>query len=133
MARRGNEEDRIQAAMVDWLHHQERLGRLLFFAVPNGGKMNPAAGARFKRLGTRAGVPDIVILFKGGRGLFVEVKTPVGVLSKVQRGWRDAVQEFGYAWRLVRSLDDLIAAVDAMTEDVEQRGRRVVAAAGMVS
>ena len=104
-------EDQIQKACVTWLHVQERLGHLCFFAVPNGGKLSAATGALLKATGTRAGVPDITILFPSAKALFVELKAPKGTLQPSQKEWRDKLQAYGFAWGEARSLDDLIELV----------------------
>jgi len=108
---RSSAEDQIQKACVYWLHIQEAQGRLAFFAVPNGGKRSAATGALLKATGTRAGVPDITILFPSAKALFVELKAPKGTLQPSQKEWRDKLQGYGFAWGEARSLEDLIALV----------------------
>ncbi len=109
--RRGPEEE-IQRSCVQWLLVQENLGKLTFFHPANGGFRSKAEAGVFKAMGVRAGVPDLVILYPGGRAGFVEIKAGKGRLTESQMAWRDLLQDMGFGWREVRSLDDLMMAVD---------------------
>lgn len=101
----------MQRACCDWLAIQERMGRLRYFAVPNGGRRGRVEAARLKGLGVRSGIPDLVILFDGGTSLFCELKSPKGRLSFVQKIWAESLNSMGFHWAEVRSLDDLRGAV----------------------
>ena len=66
----------------------------LLFHVPNGGSRNPAEAAHLKRMGVRAGVPDIVLpVARGGfHGLFIELKTAGGRASAEQKEWLERLR-----------------------------------------
>lgn len=104
----------LQKACVDLLSLHESMGRLLFFAVPNGSHLsgsNPGVRARkgreLKDQGMRKGVPDLVIILPGKTG-YAELKRPKGgVLSDEQKGWRDALLQMGHPWRLIKSVADM--------------------------
>jgi hypothetical protein len=50
-----------------WSHIQKRLAPYLFaFHVPNGGARSPVEAAIMTRMGVLPGIPDIVILGRGG-------------------------------------------------------------------
>jgi hypothetical protein len=51
-----------------------------------------------------AGFPDLVLV-RGRRLLWVELKTETGELSAAQRGWRDSLLAAGQDWRLWRPSD----------------------------
>ena len=71
----------------------------LMYHIPNGGKRNKAIAAKFKRMGVKAGVPDIFLAApKGGyHGLYIELKrTKGGSTSDNQDDWIDALREQGY-------------------------------------
>lgn len=113
---RAASEDDIQQAIIEaigWQHPDVRVVH-----VPNGGKrpqrqnkrgqwFSPE-GARLKRLGARAGFPDLILIWPERRVGFFEVKTPAGNLTKEQREWRDLLKGLGFPWALVRSSDDAL-------------------------
>lgn len=53
------------------------------FHVPNGGKRNVIEGAKLKRMGVKAGVPDICIIYRGW-AYGIEMKSGKGKLSMPQ-------------------------------------------------
>jgi hypothetical protein len=73
--------------------YPESAGPSGFFAVPNGGNRSAATGALLKATGTRAGVPDLVVLFSGCHALFIEIKATSGRLQQTQIEWRDRLQD----------------------------------------
>lgn len=110
----GELESEIQCGCVDLLRLHERMGRLTFFAVPNGSHLSGSnkgvrsrKGRELKDQGMRSGVPDIVILVPDGKAGFAELKTKSGSLSVDQQGWRDTLKAMGFEWRLVRSVEDM--------------------------
>jgi len=105
-ARKAPEAD-IQRSVVTWLALQERMGRLLYFHIPNGGHRNVIVGANLKRLGTRKGVPDLCIVSKTGPVCFVELKSDSGSLTSEQKTWIAALDLCGCPTRVCRSLDEV--------------------------
>lgn len=82
-------EDKLQENCARFLNSIERYhGGFIWFHVPNEGKRTKAYGAKLKRMGMRAGVPDIVMVFKKGKTVFVELKTAKGKLSKGQNQFK---------------------------------------------
>jgi len=113
MSRRGTPEADLQRAVVSALR----------FALPGGAIINHCAnevaqagrrGAKrqaiLQGIGVHAGFADLIVLSKG-RVLFLELKSTKGRLSPSQQAFRDAVQAQGFAWALVRSLDDALGAL----------------------
>lgn len=100
-------EAQIQRSVVAFLALQESLGRLLWFAVPNGGSRNLLEAVNLKRQGLRAGCPDLCIVPKNGPVMFVELKSAEGVVSKLQKIWIDNLNDFGCPTRVCRSLDEV--------------------------
>ncbi len=107
-------EDRIQRAVVEYLQHLANLGRLDYFAVPNGGRRSKIEAAIMVGLGVRKGVPDLVILLRGGGVVFIELKQPRGELSPHQELWRDRLQGLGFAWHTADNVADAVAIIDAL-------------------
>lgn len=74
-------EDNAQKAVMMWLGWQKWQGEKLANFVhhsPNGGARSGAEGANFKRMGTKAGFPDLFLFIANGgyHGLFIELKRP---------------------------------------------------------
>ena len=83
--------------------------------VPNGGKRNPREGAKFKRMGVKAGIPDILIFNPNDsyNGLAIELKVKGGKLSQSQK---EALKRFELIrWRVevVYSFDQFEDIIDA--------------------
>lgn len=137
MSRR-DEEHKIQSAIIkatehipecEWLH-----------AIPNGGKRSAATGARLKAEGVKPGVLDLFLpvpvvildkrytcgisatsklLFATKCGLYIEVKTENGRLTKEQRKFINHCKSNGYAYTVVRSAQE---GVDAILEYLGKKG-----------
>lgn len=81
-----------QAALIEWADKTVidgiRIGDYLFH-IPNEGKRGPKAAKDAKRLGLRAGVPDLFLaLPRGGyAGMWIEMKSPNGKLTTEQEAW----------------------------------------------
>lgn len=104
----------MQKAVCDLLTVYERMGKLAFFAVPNGGKRSKVEASIMKACGMRSGVPDLVVLIPGAaRTLFWELKAGKNTLDEPQKGWRDWIMAAGYEWREIRSVDDAENALHA--------------------
>ena len=59
-------------------------------------------------LGSYAGLSDLVAI-KRGRVVWIEVKTPKGILSDRQKKFRKEITEAGGEYIISRSLDDIMA------------------------
>ena len=81
------------------------------FHVPNGGKRPIAVAKLLKRFGTLAGVPDWLFILPGARAAFMEIKTRKGGLRKTQKTFRDRVITNGCEYRLVRTVNEIDAAL----------------------
>lgn len=105
-------EDTIHRSMVDWLHMQEKIGRIaLFFHCPNGARRTRFEQGQAKRWGMRAGVPDLIILHNSGLVDWVEVKSATGTLSKEQLAFSERLIEAGHYFKVVRSLEELMGGL----------------------
>jgi hypothetical protein len=112
MTRRNRPEEIIHRAVVDYLLLALPAG-VVFFHVPNGGKRSKTEGKRFKEMGVRAGVPDLVFILPAGRAAFAEIKSPDGSLTPGQKLFKEDVEELGCPWVEVKSIDDMKAALQA--------------------
>ena len=103
-------EDRIQEACVTWFDIQfPKLSRLLHHS-PNGGKRNAREGARFKAMGTRAGFPDLILLYpaQGYHALLIEMKTTRSGSRQTanQKEYQRIVEKHGYKYIVCRTFDE---------------------------
>ena len=93
-------EDDAQKEIVKLLRDLRRFGLLLFFAVPNQLQRSKALRLIFHALGCESGVPDLVILLRGARTVFIELKagrqTKADKRSDSQRDFQAALVDFGF-------------------------------------
>ena len=78
--------------------------------VTSGNRSARSRQAILQGMGVHRGFADLIVL-SGGRVLFLEIKSPTGRLSKAQADFRDAILDQGFAWALVRSVDDALGAL----------------------
>lgn len=111
-------EHNAQRLLVAWF--RDRYPRLapVFFAIPNGGARDPATGRKLKEEGALPGVPDLMLAVphNGHAGLFLEIKTRTGTVSKEQRATHDALRAHGYAVAVPRGYDAAKAAIAGYLE-----------------
>ena len=93
-------EHQHQAALIKWARHQEREfpELALLHAIPNGGKRGPKTARAMKAEGVKAGVPDLCLPVARGpyHGLYLELKTGSGRLTKDQTRWLGALAAQGF-------------------------------------
>lgn len=114
-----------------------RAMRIEFFKVANEQKFNPRNPAAYfgamKREGYVPGVADLVILLKGGRTVFLEVKTPkeygmgkkgkpvvikpAGKQSPEQIAWAKRVKALGFDYYVVYSAQQAADIITALNDN----------------
>jgi hypothetical protein len=101
--KRNNEEQTEQIKFATWL---DKRG-VRFYHVPNGGNRNMFEAIKFKRMGTKRGVPDICIPVArcGRHGLYIEMKSKVGVLSDEQKEWGIFLINEGYGFEVAKGFE----------------------------
>lgn len=52
------------------------------------------------------GMADLTLFAKGGKTIFIEVKTPSGRLSEGQKRFRQTVTELGFDYVIIRSMKE---------------------------
>ena len=69
----------------------------LMYHVPNEGKRSTVTGSRFKQMGLKPGVPDIVLpVARGGyTGLYIEMKYGKNKVTENQSRWLDMLKREG--------------------------------------
>ena len=114
-----HDEHNIQVAFVRIFRLKYPALRSLLFAVPNGAKLSgtPLQRAKaWKRLeaeGALPGAADLFLAVPSGDlcGLFIEMKTPKGRQSDVQKAFEAAVVGNGYGYAMPRSVDEALRVV----------------------
>lgn len=100
-------EAQEQAALIAWAHLREfTIPELrMLFHIPNGGHRPIREAVKLKRMGTRPGIPDLFLaIARGGfHGLWIEMKTTKGKLSKEQRRMMSRLESEGYRVVLCRT------------------------------
>lgn len=93
----------MQIACADYLRYQ--YPHVLWCHIGNERHTSPARGAKLKKMGVKAGMPDILIFHTDGRGhhgVAIELKIKPNKLTKAQKevlndlsaqGWVTAVVE----------------------------------------
>ena len=81
---------------------------VIIASIPNGGNRSASERVRLHAEGVLAGMPDLCVLkqSKGFGGLFVEMKTKVGVVSKEQSCIAKQLNSEGYLCVIARSADE---------------------------
>jgi hypothetical protein len=76
----------------------------LLHAIPNGGHRHIQVARKLKAEGVKHGVPDICLPVPRDdwHGLYIELKTVTGSVSKVQRDWLKSLQDQGYRVAICR-------------------------------
>ncbi|WP_160067531.1 VRR-NUC domain-containing protein [Sphingobacterium bovisgrunnientis] len=107
-------ESDIQKSCVDWftLKYQNR-GLGLIVSIPNEGRRNARTGGRLKKMGLKAGFPDLQII-KEKDILFVEMKTlhRNSQTSDKQDAVHVVLRQLKHKIVICRSIEEFIAVVD---------------------
>lgn len=116
MRRMEADEDAEQMAVIDWWDYACRRYGLEPFDllhIPNEGSGSPVRGKRLKRLGVRAGCPDLLLTQpRGGfHGLFVEMKAKHGRPSPEQKLFLARLVERGYLCEVAYGADQAMSAI----------------------
>lgn len=108
-------ESRTQQAIIKY----SKLSHIDVFSIPNGADVSAVNRTRLKGEGLLPGVPDLFfpIANKGFHGLFMEVKSNKGKLSKEQKTVMKKLTENGYKCVVVFSLDNAIKEIESYLRD----------------
>jgi hypothetical protein len=113
--KRGTPEADIQRVIVSLLRVVLPKGSIVHHAaneIASGGRAGQVRQAILVGMGVHPGFADLVVLSQG-KVMFLEVKSSTGTLRTAQEAFRDAVTQQGFAWALVRSVDDAVGALRA--------------------
>lgn len=79
----------LQRAVANYLDNHERLFKSFVWFHPTTWSPNKIQGAKMKREGSKAGVPDCCILTRHGGSVFIELKTKKGSVSPEQKRFHE--------------------------------------------
>lgn len=108
-----NAEDRLQISVAGYLDLALPAGAV-YFHIPNGGSRHVREAAKLKRMGVKAGIPDLCIIWRR-RAIFIELKraadpirkTRAGRLSDEQTAMAQALTLAGAVVTVCRSRDEV--------------------------
>lgn len=83
----------------------------LFTHVPNGERRDARTGAKLKRMGTKPGFPDLILIDPAGTFHGLELKTEGGRLSEAQEGFHGHARSQGWRVEVADSYDAAIAVL----------------------
>ena len=110
-----DEEARLQEGCVRWFSYQYPELSMLLHHSPNGGWRNATEGAKFKRMGTRAGFPDLILLVASGdyHYLAIEMKTEKSGSrqSETQKNYQKAIESHGGKYVVCRTFVQFMATI----------------------
>lgn len=98
-------ETSIHMAIVHYVNRV--IPHNIMFHPANGEKRSKKDAVKLKRMGVRAGIPDLAMPIGCGKILWMEVKKPGGKLSKAQREMHDKLRNFGHTVAIVEGIDDV--------------------------
>lgn len=108
-----HEEDKLHIACVDWFDFNYPEISYLLFHPKNGGKSNVIEGGRFKRMGVRKGIADLILLVANQdfTALAIELKTEKGRQSTEQKEWQKLCEKNNIKYVVIRSLSEFINTI----------------------
>ncbi len=100
-------EDMLQQQVFEYLN----LVNVFAFHPKASGRKSIQSALRDKRLGVKAGIPDVVIIGFDGIARYIELKTAAGKLSESQKAFRAFCSLHDIPWALCRSVDEVKGAL----------------------
>lgn len=106
-------EEQIQTSVASFLD-RSLPDDALWFHCPNGGARNKVVAAKLKWAGVKAGVPDILIVWRQ-RLIGIELKAKTGVLSEAQKAMHQRLTLAGaVVLPIARSVDEVEAFLETL-------------------
>ena len=98
-----------QIAVIKWCE----LHRVPVYHVPNEARRSGRTGAYLKRMGMRAGVPDLCVPVANGgyHGLYIEMKAGKNKPTDNQVRWLELLRRNGYAAFVCYGADNAIECI----------------------
>lgn len=127
-------EEAQQVLVMVWAKKISLAGRGeldLLFHIPNGGSRGKSEGARFKAMGVKAGVPDLLLplVSKCGKfnNLWIEMKYGDGKASETQEKWHRSLERSGgrvvVAWSWKNAVEAICEHLGGEWPEVDMSGQ----------
>ena len=101
-------EAQIQAQVVQYLQKEH----IFFHSIPNEAAGNDVRRqTQFVAMGLRKGVADMFVWWPDGKPGYLEMKTPTGKQSDVQKVFERKCDEYGIRYDVARSVADVARLV----------------------
>ncbi len=104
-----SKEDSLQIAVMDYIKYQ--YPNILAFHVPNGGSRNVIEGAKLKRMGTLAGVSDIIMVLRD-KIVCIELKIRPNKQQDTQKEFQKKVERTGHRYHVCYDIDESKRIID---------------------
>lgn len=113
-------EQILQINFINWInYHYPDIGDLTYHFA-NERKCTPQQGVLLRRMGVKRGVADLFIAYPRAQtnfsGLWLELKTETGKLTKEQREFLEKMRAQGYcascAWGIEQAKDIFLAYIN---------------------
>lgn len=113
MAYKLSTETLIQISALDWLLSQHPDVYRHTFHIANERKCSPAYGKILQKMGVKRGVSDLFIAYPviNYSGCFIEIKAPLGNISKEQKAFTELMNSKGYFACFCFGLDEFISTI----------------------
>lgn len=101
-------EEVMQAEIIRWYRSQYPEPHPMYYLLVSNDNnaISAQQGLKAKAQGRVAGVADLTFYKPGGQPILIELKTPTGRQSPDQKQWQKAVEDAGYRYVVVRSVED---------------------------
>lgn len=105
-------EDKLQNAVMDYIAMQ--YPEVLAAHIPNEGKRTPFERFKFKYLGGKAGIPDVMVFCPSGDfvGLAIELKAGRNKPTEAQLKWLDELGKNGWSAHCLNDFDNCKQTID---------------------
>lgn len=99
----------VAALRRKWSTMADIAGRPIIFAVPNGGSRDAREASNLKTQGVLAGIPDLGIMWPGGKLIWIEMKAEDGRVSVSQAGLHPHIKSLGFTMIVAYSAEEALA------------------------
>ncbi len=109
-------ESQEQQLVIQWceLMKNKYPGTQYIIHIANEGKRNPRTGARLKKEGMKKGILDLFLPCPKGKyaGLWIEMKSLTGKLTKEQKEWIEVLNNQGYKAICCKGHEEAIKTIE---------------------